>query len=151
MATADALCTAGLAARGAGSVHVEVLPDGGYRARLADVTDEESEVFANALDEVLAPLAQPRYIVPRYIICPSGAFDAFLLTVRRLVTGQVPATVVYHAVPTVLGAHKKSAAPPRSAPSGASHIQPDSGSPGLDKPACPVLHMEKYISPTVET
>lgn len=110
MATADALCSAGQATRGAGSVRVEVLPDGGYRARLADVTDEESEVFASALDEVLAPLAQPRYIVPRYIICPSGAFDAFLLTVRRLVTGHVPATVVYHAVPAVLGAHKKTAA-----------------------------------------
>jgi hypothetical protein len=49
-------------------------------------------------------------MVPRYIIRPSGAFDAFLLSVRRLVTGQVPATVVYHAVPGVLGAHKKSAA-----------------------------------------
>jgi hypothetical protein len=33
MATADALHTAGLAARGADSVRVEVLPDGGYRAR----------------------------------------------------------------------------------------------------------------------
>jgi superfamily II DNA or RNA helicase len=110
MATADALCTAGLTARGAGSVQVEVLPDGGYRARLADVADEESAVFANALDEVLAPLAQPRYIVPRYIISPSGAFDAFLLNVRRLVTGHVPATVVYHAVPAVLGGNKKSAA-----------------------------------------
>jgi hypothetical protein len=110
MATADALRAAGLAARGAGGVQVEVLPDGGYRARLADVTDEESALFASALDEVLAPLAQPRYIVPRYIIGPSGAFGAFLLTVRRLVTGHVPATVVYHAVPAVLGANKKSAA-----------------------------------------
>ncbi len=109
MATADALRVAGLTARGADSVHVEVLPDGGYRARLADVTDQESVVFASALDEVLAPLAQPRYIVPRYIVSRSGAFDAFLLTVRRLVTANVPATVVYHAVPAVLGAHKKSA------------------------------------------
>lgn len=110
MATADALHTAGLTARGAGSVQVEVLPDGGYRARLADVTDEESAVFASALDEVLAPLTQPRYIVPRYIVPrPSGAFGSLLLTVRRLVTGQVPATVVYHAVPSALGANKKSA------------------------------------------
>ena len=113
MATADALCTAGLTPRGAYSVHVEVLPDGGYRARLADVTNEESAVFASALMKVLAPLAQPRYIVPRYIVCPSGAFDAFLLTVRRLVTRHVPATVVYHAVPAVLGANKKQ---PRSSP-----------------------------------
>jgi hypothetical protein len=33
-----------------------------------------------------------------------------VLTVRRLVTRHVPATVVYHAVPAVLGANKKSAA-----------------------------------------
>jgi hypothetical protein len=48
--------------------------------------------------------------VPRYIISrPSGAFGAFLRTVRRLVTGHVPAVVVYHAVPAVLGGNKKSA------------------------------------------
>jgi superfamily II DNA or RNA helicase len=111
MATADALHTAGLVARGADSVRVEVLPDGGYRARLADVTAAESAAFANALDEVLAPLAQPRYIVPRYIVArPPGTFGAFLLTVRRLVTGHVRATVVYHAVPAALAGNKKTAA-----------------------------------------
>jgi superfamily II DNA or RNA helicase len=111
MATADALHTAGLVARDAASVRVEVLPDGGYRARLADVTAAESSVFATALDEVLAPLAQPRYIVPRYIVShPPGALSAFLLTVRRLVTGHVPAAVVYHAVPSVLAGNKKAAA-----------------------------------------
>jgi superfamily II DNA or RNA helicase len=107
MATADALQTAGLVTRGADSVRIEVLADGGYRARLADVAAVDSTAFANALDEVLAPLAQPRYIVPRYIIArPPG----FLLTIRRLVTGQVPATVVYHAVPTALAGNKKTAA-----------------------------------------
>jgi hypothetical protein len=110
MATADALHTAGLTARGANGVRVEVLPDGGYRARLAEVSAEQSAVFAGALDEVLAPLAQPRYMVPRYIVArPSGAFGAFLRTARRLVTGHVPAAVVYHAVPAVLGGNKKSA------------------------------------------
>lgn len=110
MATADALHSAGLTARGADGVRVEVLPDGGYRARLADVTAEQSAVFASALDEVLAPLAQPRYIVPRYIVSrPSGAVGTFLRAARRLVTGHVPAAVVYHAVPAVLGGNKKSA------------------------------------------
>jgi hypothetical protein len=78
---------------------------------LADVTAAESAAFVGALDEVLAPLAQPRYIVPRYIVArPPGAFATLLLTARRLVTGHVPATVVYHAVPAVLAGNKKAAA-----------------------------------------
>jgi superfamily II DNA or RNA helicase len=110
MATADALHAAGLVARDADYVRVEVLPDGGYRARLADVTAAESAVFANALDEVLAPLAQPRYLVPRYILSrPPGTLGTFLFTVRRLVTGHAPASVVYHAVPAALAGNRKTA------------------------------------------
>jgi hypothetical protein len=108
MATADALHAAGLVSRGAGAVRVEALPDGGYRARLQDVPSDQSAVFAAALDEVLAPLAQPRYIVPRLIVAPpQGARAAVRLAARRLVAGPVPATVVYHAVPSVLGTNKK--------------------------------------------
>jgi hypothetical protein len=68
----------------------------------------ESALFAEALDEVLAPLSQPRYIIPRLILAPpAGSAAAAGLAVRRLVTGHVPATVVYHAVPTALSGHKK--------------------------------------------
>jgi hypothetical protein len=57
---------------------------------------------------VLAPLSQPRYVIPRLILPPpAGPAAAAGLAVRRLVTGHVPATVVYHAVPTALSGNKK--------------------------------------------
>ena len=110
-ATADGLQAAGLVSRGGDAVRVEVLPDGGYRARLADVPATESVTFADALDEVLSPLGQPRYIVPRLVVTrPPGVSPAFRLAARRLVTGYIPAAVIYHAVPSVLGGNKKTAA-----------------------------------------
>jgi hypothetical protein len=106
-ATADALHAAKLTSRGSDAVRVEAQADGGYRARLL-VPAAESALFAEALDEVLAPLSQPRYVIPRLILAPpAGPAAAARLAVRRLVTGHVPATVVYHAVPTALSGNKK--------------------------------------------
>lgn len=111
-ATADALREAGLVSRGATALRIEPLPDGEYRARLADVSAAESATFATALDEVLLPLAHPRYIVPRLFVAPPADKRA----ARRLARGAawlpaggdgVSATVVYHAVPTVLGGNAK--------------------------------------------
>jgi len=69
-ATADALRDAGLVSQGATALRIEPLPDGEYRARLAAVSAAESATFAAALDEVLSPLAHPRYIVPRLFVAP---------------------------------------------------------------------------------
>lgn len=110
-ATADALHTVGLTSQDASAVRVEVLPDGSYRARLQDVPAGEAATFSTALEEVLSPLAQPRYVIPRLIVAPPGGPGAVLgLTVRRLITGGLPATVVYHAVPATLGVNKERAA-----------------------------------------
>ena len=107
-ATADALHAAKLTSRGGDAVRVEAQADGGYRARLQEVPEAESALFAEALDEVLAPLSQPRYVIGRLILPPpTGPAAAAGLAVRRLVTGHVPATVVYHAVPTALSGNKK--------------------------------------------
>jgi hypothetical protein len=89
-------------------LRIEPLPDGEYRARLAAVSAAESATFATALDEVLSPLAHPRYIVPRLFVAPPADKRA----ARRLARGATaadgaPATVVYHAVPTVLGGNAK--------------------------------------------
>ena len=70
MATADALQKAGLVSRGAESVRIEPLPDGSYRARQGEVPAREAEVFSDALEDVLSPLAQPRYVVPRLVVEP---------------------------------------------------------------------------------
>jgi superfamily II DNA or RNA helicase len=107
-ATADALREARLVSLGATAVRIEPLPDGQYRARLGDVPATESATFATALDEVLSPLAHPRYIVPRLFVAPPADKRA----ARRLARGTamadgLPATVVYHAVPAVLGGNAK--------------------------------------------
>jgi superfamily II DNA or RNA helicase len=112
MAVADALHAAGLVSRDAAAVMLEPLPGGsqagGYRASLTDVPTAESALFAAALEEVLLPLAQPRYIVPRlFLPQPAGRLAAIALAVRRLAGLGVPATVVYHAVPTVLGTKRE--------------------------------------------
>jgi hypothetical protein len=108
MAAADALHEARLVSRDAAAVQLEPLPGGGYRARLRDVSAAESATFATAMDEVLSPLAQPRYIVPRlFLPRPAGRRAAIALAVRRLTGRSVPATVVYHAVPAALGANRK--------------------------------------------
>jgi superfamily II DNA or RNA helicase len=107
-ATADALHAARLTTRGAESVRIEAQADGSYRAQLRDVPASESALFADALDETLSPLAQPRYVVPRLIIEPPRDLGAATrLAARRLVTGHVTATVVYHAVPAALGTNAK--------------------------------------------
>ena len=108
MAVADALHEAGLVSRDSAAVWIEPLPGGGYRARLRDVSAAESATFAAALEEVLSPLAQPRYIVPRlFLPRPAGRRAAIALAVRRLTGRGLPATVVYHAVPAELGANRK--------------------------------------------
>jgi hypothetical protein len=107
-ATADALHAAHLTSRGSDAVRVEAQADGSYRARLQQVPAAESALFAEALEETLSPLSQPRYVVPRLILAPPpGPAAAARLAVRRLVTGHVPATVVYHAVPAALSGNSK--------------------------------------------
>ena len=40
---------------------------GWLRAYLEDATEEESEIFAEAMQEVLGPLENPRYVIPREV------------------------------------------------------------------------------------
>jgi superfamily II DNA or RNA helicase len=106
-ATADALREAGLVSQGAAALRIEPLPGGDYRARLTDVSAAESATFATALDEVLSPLAHPRYIVPRLFVEPPADRRAARRLARGYRHGETPATVVYHAVPTVLGGNAR--------------------------------------------
>jgi hypothetical protein len=106
-ATADALHQAKLTSQDGAAVRVEVMADGSYRARLATVPAAEAAVFSTALDDVLSPLAQPRYVIPRLIVAPPrGLAAAAAIAARRLVAGHLPGSVVYHAVPAVLGTRK---------------------------------------------
>lgn len=106
-AVADGLHRAGVTASGAESVMLRPAPDGAYRATLDGVSEADATAFATALDEVVSPLAAPRYVVPRLVVDrPATGATRAGLAARRAVGLRLPATVVYHAVPERLGRNK---------------------------------------------
>ena len=112
-AVAEALASAGLVGQSvsAAAVRVTAQPDGYYRCYLAGVGMDDSARFAAALDELLAPLGQPRYIVPRYLRgTPRSTLGALALLVREARSPGRGAAVVYHAVPSVLAVNHERAA-----------------------------------------
>lgn len=100
-AVADGLQATGLSPVGADGVHLDVDARGVYRVSLDGVDTTTSAVFATALDEVLAPLGSPRYVIPRYVLeAPTRPYHQG----RAWLDGRAePNGAVYHAVPTVLG------------------------------------------------
>ncbi|MFJ2758878.1 DEAD/DEAH box helicase family protein [Nocardioides sp. NPDC087217] len=99
-AVADALKTTGQTSAGADSLEIAVDSDGSYRLHLAGVPEEESALFAASLEEALAPIAAPRYLVSRPI---TGDLNA-LERLRLGVSGRHAANAeAWHAVPTALG------------------------------------------------
>jgi hypothetical protein len=85
-------------------VRVVLQEDGYYRCYLAHASREESGMFAASLDELLGPLAAPRYLIPRDVADPPrSALDVLRLAGRLALRGRVGERVVYHAVPAYLG------------------------------------------------
>lgn len=108
-AVADALLAAHLVRSGHDAVVVEVHPGGEHRVRL-DSTEEDAHVFATALDEVLAPMATPRYVLSRHTFTGRPALpDRRDLRLRRpddavaALAALRPDGVVWHQVPEALG------------------------------------------------
>jgi superfamily II DNA or RNA helicase len=99
-ALADGLHRAGLTSVGVEAVEWHLATDGRLRILMDAGGREErdSAVFAEALAELLAPIAQPRYLVPRYLVGTPGALDL----VRPLASYR-PQGVVWHPVPSALG------------------------------------------------
>ncbi len=111
-AVADGLAAAGLVSQGISeaSVRVVVQPDGYYRCYLAGATLEESNLFAISLDELLSPLQQPRYLIPRYISQPpTSTLAALALLIRQSMRPGRGAAVVYHAIPAALAGNRERA------------------------------------------
>ncbi|MBI1351331.1 MAG: DEAD/DEAH box helicase [Actinomycetales bacterium] len=107
-AVADGLAATGWDIAGATQVRIAPTTGGSYRIWLEGVGEASSQAFADALDEVLMPLASPRYVVPRYVIPPSTTKrEARRLAWRMLWRRPIEATVVWHAVPSVLGARRE--------------------------------------------
>ncbi|MGI8332799.1 DEAD/DEAH box helicase family protein [Actinomadura scrupuli] len=105
-AVADGLAFAGLSRRGAEGVTVRPEPDGTYRFALADVDTATSERFATALDEVLSPVADPRYVMPRYVVRSRTGQDRRRRARAWLRDRAKADAVVYHAVPSILGQNR---------------------------------------------
>lgn len=104
-AVADGLKLAAISPVGSEALWIELDPDGLYRAALSEVSVDVSQLFVSALDEVLAPIGSPRYVIPRYVLSrPTNLRRAG----RRLLKGAAePNGVVYHAVPSLLGVNAK--------------------------------------------
>jgi superfamily II DNA or RNA helicase len=100
--------TGGIAATlGPAAVRVAVERDGYYRCYLEGGSPEDSGLFADALDELLAPLDAPRYLIPRYVTdAPDSALATAALLLRQTLRGGVGSRVVYHAVPAYLAANR---------------------------------------------
>jgi hypothetical protein len=105
-AVADALRETGLSARGAEAVRVVLDEQGTYRCALEGVEPGVSATFAGALDEVISPMASPRYVVPRSVLVPPVGNLAGARAALRLLRQD---GVVWHSVPTVLGTNAKGA------------------------------------------
>ena len=99
-ALADGLHAAGLTSVGAAAVDWHVDSSGQLRVVLepGGGGTEQSELFAAAFAEMVAPIGAPRYLVQRYVEDGVSVWDA----VRPLSTYR-PDRVVWHPVPSVLG------------------------------------------------
>ena len=105
-AVADGLHAAGLAPVGADGVRVEIDPLGERRCSLEGVDAAVSATFATALDEVVSPMAAPRYVLPRWVLTgPIDNYDGLKAAFGRL----RPDGEVWHSVPSVLGTTGKRA------------------------------------------
>jgi superfamily II DNA or RNA helicase len=108
-ALADAMAATGLVAPrlGAGAVRVLPQPDGYYRCFLDGASTDEAGRFAEALEELVSPLWDPRAIISRRVEAPPAGLAATLgVVVRRVVTRGRGAPQVWHAVPRILAGRK---------------------------------------------
>ena len=88
------------------SLRIVVQPDGYNRCYLEGATREDSRAFAQALDQLLAPLEAPRYIIARRVVDPPRSrLDGLRLAIRSGL-GIRNGRLVYHAVPDYLAARK---------------------------------------------
>jgi hypothetical protein len=104
-AVADGLAAGGVIHErlGAGNVRIAAQPDGYYRCSLDRASADDARAFAVALDEVLAPLWDPRAIIARRVAdAPRGIPGVLGVVVRRALGRGPGPLVVYHAVPEAL-------------------------------------------------
>ena len=107
---ADALHQTDGVSVGAHGVRVLAGEDGWLRCEMRGVPQLESELFATSLDELLAPLTEPRYLLSRLVVTiPTDTSARWRLAARRAAGLHVDAAVTWHAVPTWLARNRQRA------------------------------------------
>ena len=108
-AVADALAATGLTAPGMGAPAVRVAPqpDGYYRCYLEGSSYEDARRFAVALEQLVVPLWDPRWLIPRRVDEPPASLTGTAaVLLRRALPGRRGSPEVWHAVPDVLASRK---------------------------------------------
>ena len=102
-AVADALHACGATPAGAQALRVQG-GQGGWLTCTLDVEPLASQVFAGALEELLAPLGSPRWLVSRLVASPPASLaDRRRLSRAAALDRPVETSVAWHAVPAELG------------------------------------------------
>lgn len=85
---------------------------GWMRAYLKEANEEESAIFASAMQEILGPLDNPRYVIPREVkIITDNWFSKMLPEVlAKYVRTKKNKLAMFHSVPRVLCKNKEDAA-----------------------------------------
>jgi hypothetical protein len=105
-ALSDAMRELGeLGEEAARSLAIEPRASGYLRCSLEAASPDEAARFAAALDELLGPVAAPRYLVSRLVLDDAGAAGA----TARAMLGLRAGSVRWHAVPAELGRLKSRA------------------------------------------
>ena len=84
---------------------------GWMRAYLEDASKEESQIFTEAMEQVLGPLDNPRYMIPRQIKILSDNWVSKLLpeVIAKYFRRKKKKLAMYHAVPKKLAQKKEDA------------------------------------------
>lgn len=92
------------------SLHVTMRSDGSYRLFLDDVEPKACKVFNHSLQEILAPISNQPYLVPKYEypLASSAPEDDTRKFFRKYLAGRAePRIGSYHAVPSLLARSQK--------------------------------------------
>ena len=107
-AVADGLHAAGGTDSGAEHLTTRLTPDGWIRCELDGVPHEQSVRFATALDEILSPLADPRYLLGRRVLTPpAGRLGRIGYAGRAWLGLPLPGIVAWHAMPRWFAASQR--------------------------------------------
>ena len=87
--------------------------DGGWmRAYLKDASEGESAIFASAMQEIMGPLDNPRYVIPREVKIITDNWLSKMLpeVLAKYVRSRKDKLAMFHSVPKVLCKNKEDAA-----------------------------------------